>query len=383
MASIKINLRGVREIDASLQSARREISSTKNAIRGTTNFISPKIRGRNNLDNRLGTLARNLEQIENKMRRISAVVTSGVNSYQAVENKALRRAKELTSSSGMKKGSSNSKASIRDLFRGAYQGTKNALLGAIKKLKDFADKNSFVMAGFEIILDVFDVLASVMQVNSLADLATLPWKLLNFFPEVSCDAVAFLTPVLGRFAKMDDKEIDEEIRKLKAVEGFTDFFEYDGKFQISTLSVEENKKAAKITKAIDTFDNGLKSAIGVGKSVKGAFDIGAKLSDLNEVKKGMLVFDPDGKQLTSSVLKEQIKKDIQKEFSPFKSPANKSAVNVWSDINTATKVGQKLVDEDFDSAAIELSKPAKTGKDIGKFIVGVEDIIGGVRDADR
>lgn len=97
MASIKINLKGVRDNDSSLQAARKEISSTRNAVCGTVDYINPQIKRRKNLDGRLSAMIRNLDLIQNKINRISTVTMDGVNSYQTVENRAVRKAKELTS----------------------------------------------------------------------------------------------------------------------------------------------------------------------------------------------------------------------------------------------------------------------------------------------
>lgn len=95
MSKIEINIRGVICASESIEAAKKEVVSARTGIRGTTRFIDPHIRSRENLDIRLNQLCGHMDQIENKMAGIARVVSNGANKYRTVENQAVSKAQEL------------------------------------------------------------------------------------------------------------------------------------------------------------------------------------------------------------------------------------------------------------------------------------------------
>lgn len=96
MSSIKINIRNVICASEDIQAARKEAVSVKKGIRGTVRFIDPRIRSRDNLDNRLNQICDHISQIENQMNRIQDVVSNGANKYRTIESQAVLKARELS-----------------------------------------------------------------------------------------------------------------------------------------------------------------------------------------------------------------------------------------------------------------------------------------------
>ncbi len=115
MPEIEINIRGVICASGSIEAAKKEVTSARTGIRGTTRFIDPRIRSRDDLDKRLNQLCRKMDQIDEKMFRIARVVSDGANKYRTVENQAASKAREL--SYEKRSGNPADKSDTRALFK--------------------------------------------------------------------------------------------------------------------------------------------------------------------------------------------------------------------------------------------------------------------------
>lgn len=249
------------------------------------------------------------------------------------------------------------------------EGAKEMLSNAWEDISDFCDKHPSLLALGEIGMDVVDLFSSVYGMNEPSDLVTGCWDLINIVPTVGCDLMALCVPAIGKLAGKDEKWIKEQSDNWRSIDSWAKYLAYEESGYEST-DIKNASKLAKGFDKLDTINEGIKASVGINKTVKGADDIGKDLSDIFDARKGV---DNNKK----NELYTKLRKDVQKEIFTLKDPNDTEHLteNRLSNINTTIKTIKKTAEGKGNEAIPDLVKPVKKGREIGEFLVDVNEIL--------